>query len=50
VSLATVSFATAPEIGRVPKSVSRNFSGTAELSLKMLDPSGFTGCWTPLDM
>ena len=33
-----------------PPSVSRNFTGTVEPSLKMLDPSALTGCWMPPNM
>ena len=47
VIFATSSLATAPETALPDTSVSWNFSGTVEPSLKMLDPSGLTGCCTP---
>ena len=44
---ATSSRTIAPDTALPDTSVSWNFTGTAELSLKMLDPSGLIGCWMP---
>src|SRR2546430_7839347 len=45
--LATDRFATAPPTLATSASVSENLTGTVLPSLKMLEPSGLTGCWTP---